>query len=43
MMKRDDLIYTLGAVLLVAGAAFLRWHEALGCLREYAWTVCVHR
>jgi hypothetical protein len=27
----------------VAGAAFLRWHEALGCLREYAWTVCVHR
>jgi len=40
-LPRDDLIYTLLAVVLVAGAAWFRWHEVLGCMREYVWTVCV--
>jgi hypothetical protein len=25
----------------VTAAAWLRWHEVLGRLREYAWAVCV--
>jgi hypothetical protein len=40
-MPRDDLIYTVLAMVMVTAWAWLRWHEVLGCLREYAWTVCV--
>ena len=40
-MPRDDLIYTILAAVLVITAAWLRWYEVLGCLREYAWAVCV--
>ncbi len=40
-MPRDDLLYTVLAVVLVTTAAWLRWHEVLGCLRYYAWVVCV--
>ncbi len=40
-MSRDDLCYTVLAVLMVAAVAWVRWHEVLGCLREYIWTVCV--
>jgi hypothetical protein len=40
-MPRDDLIYTVLAVVLVCGVAWLHWHEVLGCLREYAWAGCV--
>jgi hypothetical protein len=42
-MTRDDLVFTLLAILIVAIAVYLRWHEFFGCVRDYALTVCVPR
>jgi hypothetical protein len=43
MMSRDDAVYTLTALAMLALAAFARWHEFFGCVRDYSLLVCIPR